>query len=50
MPPDRHRSKEGFGRQLIERALRYELKASTSFDLAADGARCRIEIPVDRRA
>jgi two-component sensor histidine kinase len=40
----------GEGRELIERALPYQLGAQTSFALGADGVRCRIAIPVSRRA
>ena len=36
----------GFGRELIERALPYQLQANTSYELGADGVRCTIEIPV----
>ena len=49
MPPDPC-SGEGFGRQLIERALPYNLRAETHFDLTADGVRCRIELPVKNLA
>jgi hypothetical protein len=31
---------------LIERALPYQLKARTSFELGGDGVRCTIELPV----
>lgn len=43
-PPPR-----GYGRELIERALPYSLRARTRFDLGPDGARCRIELPLTRR-
>ena len=36
----------GEGRELIERALPYQLGARTSFTLGNDGVRCRIAIPV----
>lgn len=38
----------GQGRELIERALPYQLKAKTSYTLGADGVRCTISIPVSR--
>ncbi|WP_347269760.1 PAS domain S-box protein [Rhizorhabdus histidinilytica] len=36
----------GQGRELIERALPYQLKARTSFELGADGVHCTIGLPV----
>ncbi|WP_052401714.1 PAS domain-containing sensor histidine kinase [Muricoccus aerilatus] len=36
----------GFGRELIERALPYQLKARTSYELGADGVRCTIAAPL----
>jgi two-component system CheB/CheR fusion protein len=36
----------GYGRELIERALPYQLNARTSFEIGADGVRCSIELPV----
>lgn len=38
----------GEGRELIERALPYQLGARTSFVLGVDGVRCRIAIPISR--
>lgn len=38
--------KRGFGRELIERALPYDLGAETKFELADDGVRCEVKIPV----
>ncbi|MBW9091972.1 PAS domain S-box protein [Rhizobium wenxiniae] len=38
----------GQGRELIERALPYQLKAQTSFDLGPDGVHCTITIPVSQ--
>lgn len=43
--PNKH-EKRGFGRELIERALGYDLQAETSFDFTADGIRCRIRAPL----
>lgn len=37
----------GFGRQLIEQALPYDLGAETRFAFAPDGVRCEIRLPLD---
>ncbi|WP_233236369.1 CheR family methyltransferase [Bordetella sp. LUAb4] len=39
-------SKVGFGRQLIEKALKYTLKARSELRFNQDGISCRIEIPL----
>jgi PAS domain S-box-containing protein len=36
----------GYGRELIERALPYQLKAKTSYRLGEDGVHCTIAVPV----
>ncbi|MGK6321852.1 PAS domain S-box protein [Sphingomonas sp. DT-51] len=36
----------GQGRELIERALPYQLKARTTFELSPDGVHCTISLPV----
>ena len=36
----------GFGRELIERALPFQLGARTVFEIAEDGVRCLIDMPV----
>lgn len=36
----------GQGRELIERALPYQLKAKTTFELGSDGVHCTISLPV----
>jgi len=36
----------GYGRELIERALPYQLKARTSFRLERDGVHCTIDAPI----
>jgi two-component system, chemotaxis family, CheB/CheR fusion protein len=41
-PPERR----GFGTELIERAIAYDLGGSARLDYPAGGARCRIEIPL----
>lgn len=38
----------GQGRELIERALPYQLDAETSYELGTNGVRCSIIIPVSR--
>lgn len=49
-PPENGRSEGGFGRRLIERALPYSLGATTQYRLERGALRCRIEIPLHRRA
>lgn len=39
----------GEGRELIEKALPYQLGASTSYELGPDGLDCTIRIPVSKR-
>ncbi|MDZ7281861.1 PAS domain S-box protein [Sphingomonas sanguinis] len=47
MPPEREWPKgTGQGRELIERALPYQLGARTTYRLGADGVHCTIAIPV----
>ncbi len=36
----------GYGRELIERALPYQLGAETTYALGADGVRCTLSLPV----
>ena len=36
----------GYGRELIERALPYQLQAKTSYNLGSDGVQCSIELPM----
>ncbi|WP_363352446.1 PAS domain S-box protein [Methylocystis echinoides] len=38
----------GYGRELIERALPYQLKAKTSLEFGPDGVRCRITVVLER--
>jgi two-component sensor histidine kinase len=37
----------GYGRELIEEALPYELDAETRLDFTEEGVRCRIELPLE---
>lgn len=46
LPRDAAASASGFGRQLIEKALPYNLEARTQFEFTSDGIHCRIELPV----
>jgi two-component system CheB/CheR fusion protein len=39
----------GFGRQLLEKALSFELRAKTNLAFEKDGVSCRIEIPISTR-
>src|SRR5204863_3732312 len=40
-------ARRGFGRDLIERGLPYELGAATSLEFHPGGVRCTIELPLD---
>jgi two-component system CheB/CheR fusion protein len=44
-PPETTRY--GYGRELIEKALTFTLKARTQLRFEADGVRCRIEVPLE---
>jgi PAS domain S-box-containing protein len=46
MPIDMDLQDFGFGREILERALPYELDASTHFQFGPDGVRCSISIPL----
>ena len=39
--------RRGFGTEILERSLGYELKADTTLAFAPDGIRCRIVLPLD---
>jgi two-component sensor histidine kinase len=41
--------RRGFGRELIERVLPYELGAVTRYIIADGGARCEIDLPINER-
>lgn len=47
-PPDVDTSAPqlGYGRELIERALPYQLKARTCYEMMPEGVRCSISVPV----
>jgi PAS domain S-box-containing protein len=38
----------GYGRELIERALPYQLGAKTTYEMRRDGVHCSIEVPISR--
>jgi two-component sensor histidine kinase len=44
--PSPHTSGSGYGRELIERALPYQLQAETSYEIGPAGLRCVIALPV----
>ena len=46
MPPPGTPRRRGYGSELIERALRYQLRARTRLDFRNDGVRCSISVPV----
>jgi PAS domain S-box-containing protein len=39
--------RKGYGSELIERALPYQLQAATSLEFGSDGVRCRIITPIE---
>lgn len=41
--------RRGFGRELIERVVPYELGARTAFTFAPEGVRCEIDLPLNER-
>lgn len=44
--PADERPAQGYGRELIERALPYQLKAETSYELTPEGVDCVITVPL----
>lgn len=45
-PPVVVPTKRGFGSQLLERSLRYELRGETRLEFTSPGLRCHIEVPL----
>lgn len=43
---DKGEVQPGYGRELIERALPYQLKAQTRYELLPEGVRCSMSVPV----
>jgi two-component sensor histidine kinase len=50
MPDDGAPKRRGYGAELIERALPYQLGAKTRLEFGADGVRCRIVVPLTNAA
>ena len=46
LPPDGPPRRKGYGTELIERALPYQLRARTRLEFGSDGVRCTIAVPV----
>ena len=46
MPEVGSPKRKGYGRELIERALPYQLSAKTQLEFGPDGVRCAISVPV----
>lgn len=46
MPAEGHAVRRGYGSELIERALPYQLQAKTRLVFRADGVRCTIAVPL----
>jgi len=46
MPPSKSPDRKGYGSELIERALPYQLRAKTKLEFGSDGVRCAILVPV----
>ena len=46
-PPEAPR-RSGYGRELIERALPYQLNAVTKLEFTSDGVRCSVELPLEQ--
>jgi PAS domain S-box-containing protein len=49
-PPDEGVSRRGYGRELIEQALPYQLEAETRYEIGPDGVRCSINLPISTQA
>jgi two-component sensor histidine kinase/CheY-like chemotaxis protein len=48
--PDNEPKRRGYGRELIERALPYQLDAETRYAITPEGVHCIITLPVSRTA
>jgi CheY-like chemotaxis protein len=48
-PPVEPPARRGFGSQLIERSVEYELGGEVELEYRTEGVRCRIELPLDAR-
>jgi hypothetical protein len=47
--PNGPSGQKGYGSELIERALPYQLKAKTKLEFKPDGVRCFIAVPIGAR-
>jgi len=47
MPQSSTPRRKGYGRELIERALPYQLNAVTQLEFTPDGVHCRVELPLE---
>jgi len=50
MGPNGPASRKGYGTELIERALPYQLGAKTTLEFGPDGVRCKIKVPVPEKS
>ena len=46
VPITKKPERRGFGREILERGLVYELSAKTNLEFANDGLRCVIDLPI----
>ena len=44
--PEGGRERKGYGSELIEKALPYQLGAKTKLEFGVDGVRCEIAVPL----
>jgi two-component sensor histidine kinase len=49
MPDEGPPKRRGYGTELIERALPYQLQAKTKLDFRSEGVRCTIVAPIGRK-
>jgi PAS domain S-box-containing protein len=47
--PDGNPESKGYGRELIERALPYQLNAETTYAITPEGVRCAITLPISTK-
>jgi two-component system CheB/CheR fusion protein len=50
VPSLKQPTRRGFGRDLIEKALRFTLRAEAELSFGDDGAACHIELPLSSQA
>lgn len=49
LPPNGQPLRQGYGRELIEHALPYQLSAKTTYEISSEGVRCTISMPISTR-